>query len=45
MDDKDMIKKTYYIDPNLPAPIIPTWIGLPSCSRAASFVERFVILN
>lgn len=32
------------IDPNLPAPTRPTWIGLPAASRAASLVERLVMV-
>jgi hypothetical protein len=35
---------TYYMDPNLPAPMMPTWIGLPVASSWASFVERLVIV-
>lgn len=37
--------QTYYIDPNLPAPMIPTCMGLPASSRTASLVERLVILS
>lgn len=36
---------TYNMDPNLPAPMIPTWIGLPDSSSWASFVDKLVILN
>ena len=36
---------THNIEPNLPAPIKPTWIGLPAASRSASFVERLVMIS
>ena len=31
-----------YIEPNLPAPIMPTRTGLPSAARCCSFAKRFI---
>lgn len=36
---------THNIEPNLPAPISPTWIGSPAAWRSASLVDRLVIVR